>query len=49
MMLRSLVTAQMVALQTEALSPVVIGLIAFLLLLAMMGIVFSIGKGRPHS
>ncbi len=39
----------LVALQTEAPPPLVIGAIAFLLLLLMMGIVLSIGKGRPHS
>jgi hypothetical protein len=40
----------LVTLQAEApLPPFVIGLIAFLALLAMMGVVLSMGKGRPHS
>lgn len=48
MTLGSFVTAQLVALETP-LPPLAIGAIAFVLLLAMMGIVLSIGKGRPHS
>lgn len=38
------------ALETELPLPAwAIGLIAFLLLLSMMGVVLSMGKGRPHS
>jgi hypothetical protein len=29
--------------------PIVFGLVAFIVLLVMMAIVLSIGKGRPHS
>ncbi|MBO0813442.1 MAG: hypothetical protein J2P23_15555 [Microlunatus sp.] len=41
---------QLAALETQLpVPPLVFGLIAFLALMVMMGIVLSIGKGRPHS
>lgn len=41
---------QLVAMNMELpLPPLGIGLIALLSLLSMMGIVLSMGKGRPHS
>jgi hypothetical protein len=44
------VAQQIVALETELPIPAwAFGLIAFVCLLAMMWIVLSIGKGRPHS
>ncbi|HEY9289705.1 MAG TPA: hypothetical protein VIP98_00360 [Microlunatus sp.] len=44
------IAQQIAVMETELpVPPIVFGIIAFVLLLAMMGIVLSIGKGRPHS
>lgn len=44
------IAQQIAAMETELpVPPLVFGMIAFLCLLAMLLIVLSIGKGRPHS
>lgn len=44
------IALQIAAMETELpVPPIIFGLIAFLCLVAMVGIVLSIGKGRPHS
>ncbi|WP_168207276.1 hypothetical protein [Microlunatus elymi] len=44
------IAQQIAAMETELpVPPIVFGIIAFCCLLAMMAIVLSIGKGRPHS
>ncbi|SDT19634.1 hypothetical protein [Microlunatus soli] len=44
------IALQIAAMETELpVHPIIFGLIAFLCLLAMLAVVLSIGKGRPHS